>query len=263
MKLSFLKSRKAVTAGVVAAALAMSGALSACSGDKDADKTTVNVYAAASLKATYEQIEKDFEAENPDINIEFNFAGSQTLVEQITNGAEADVFASADEKNMNKAIENNIIDGEPTPFVTNVLTIAVSPGNPKGITDLKSLENPDLKVVICAEGVPCGNATKKVVDATGLKLTPVSEEQAVPDVLGKVTSGEADAGLVYKTDVMGSKGKAEAVDFPESANAVNTYPIAIVSGSKHKDEAQKFIDYVLSDKGQKIFEDAGFGIPKK
>lgn len=258
------KFTKTVTAVATALILVATAGLAGCSKAKSStDSKVLKVYAAASLKKTYEEVAKKFEEENPGVKVEFSFEGSQTLVEQIANGADADVFASADEKNMTKAVSNGIISGQPEPFVTNELTIAVSPGNPKGITGLKDLTRDDLKVVVCAEGVPCGNATKKVTAGAGITLKPVSEEQKVTNVLGKVTSGEADAGLVYKTDVKGSNGKAEAVDFAEAGTAVNIYPIAVVKDSKNPDLARKFVDLVLSTKTHPIFEAAGFGFPKK
>ncbi len=248
----------------VAASLALATSMAGCSkADNSSSKVTLEVYAAASLKGTFTEIAKNFEAANPGVHVNLNFAGSSSLVEQMTAGAPADVFASADEKNMDKAVAGSLIVGDPTPFVANNLTIAVEPGNPKGITSLKDLTKADVKTVICAAQVPCGNATKKVEQIAGIALTPVSEEENVKSVLSKVTEGQADAGLVYRTDVMASAGKAEAIDFPESDQATNIYPIAQVKNGKQQEMAKKFIAFVLSDESAKIFESAGFARPAR
>ncbi len=164
---------------------------------------SITVFAAASLKATFTELADEFEAANPGVTVELNFAGSSDLVTQITEGAPADVFASADEKNMAKLTDAGLADADaPVDFATNVLEIAVPPGNPAGIETFADLADPDVKTVVCAPEVPCGAATVEVEEATGVTLAPVSEESSVTDVLGKVTSGEADAGLVYVTDVI-------------------------------------------------------------
>jgi molybdate transport system substrate-binding protein len=219
------------------------------------------VFAAASLKQSFTQIGEQFEADHPGSTVDFSFAGSSDLVTQLTQGASADVFASADAKNMDKAAQADLLAGEPVDFASNVLTIAVAPGNPEGIATFGDLARPGLDVVTCAPQVPCGAATETVEQATGVRLAPVSEESSVTDVLGKVTSGQADAGLVYVTDVAGSGGKVAAVDFPEAADAVNTYPIATLKDSSNAELAQAFVDFVTGEKGRKVLGDAGFGTP--
>ena len=165
---------------------------------------TINVYAAASLTKTFTELGDRLMAEHPDLDVQFVFAGSADLVAQLQAGAPGDVFASADERNMTKATDAKLVVGEPTPFVTNHLTIVVVPGNPHGVASLADLANPDLKVVVCAPQVPCGGATQQVAELAGVTLTPVSEENSVSSVLTKVTAGEADAGLVYRTDAKGA-----------------------------------------------------------
>jgi molybdate transport system substrate-binding protein len=219
------------------------------------------VFAAASLKQSFTQLAEGFKTDNPGSSVEFSFAGSSDLVTQLTQGAKADVFASADTKNMDKAVQANLVAGKPVNFASNVLTIAVMPGNPKGIKSFQDLTKPGLNVVVCAPQVPCGSATTKIEQATGVKLNPVSEESSVTDVLGKVSTGQADAGLVYVTDVEGSGGKVVGIDFPESSQAVNTYPIAALKGSGNVDLANKFVDYVTGEAGQKVLNQAGFGKP--
>ncbi|ASN21676.1 molybdate ABC transporter substrate-binding protein [Arthrobacter sp. YN] len=221
----------------------------------------ITVFAAASLKTTFTQLAEDFEAKNPGTTVNLSFAGSSDLVTQITQGAPADVFASADTKNMAKLADAKLVDGTATDFATNVLEIAVPPSNPASISSFADLAKPGVKVVTCASQVPCGAAADAVEKATGTTLIPVSEESSVTDVLGKVTSQEADAGLVYVTDVKGAGDKVEGIPFPESDQAVNTYPIATVGTSKNKALAAAFIAMVTGDDGKKILGDAGFGTP--
>jgi molybdate transport system substrate-binding protein len=222
---------------------------------------TITVFAAASLKATFTKLAGDFEARNPGTKILFSFAGSSDLATQISQGAPADVFASADTKNMAKVSDASLLEGAPLDFATNVLTIAVPPANPASVSSFADLAKPGVKVVICASQVPCGAATKTVEEATGVTLAPVSEESSVTDVLGKVTSGEADAGLVYVTDVNTAGDNVKEVAFAESAEAVNTYPIAAVRTSKNKDLAAAFIADVTGPEGREVLGDAGFGTP--
>lgn len=221
----------------------------------------ITVFAAASLQQTFTTLGKQYEDAHPGTSITFSFAGSSDLVTQIRNGAPADVFASADEANMDKIVKTDVAPGSPKDFATNVLEIAVAPGNPKKITDLDDLTSSDVQVVTCAAPVPCGAATAKVEQATGIDLKPVSEEQSVTDVLGKVESGQADAGLVYVTDVKGADGKVDGVSFDASNKAVNTYPIGVLKDASNPDLAAAFTAYVRSDAGQKVLADAGFGAP--
>lgn len=225
------------------------------------DDRRLTVFAAASLTTVYGELEARFEKENPGVDVVLSTGGSSDLVTQMEQGAPADVFASADEKNMDRAVESSLISGEPTPFATNELTIAVQPGNPHGIASLADLENPDLSVVRCAVPVPCGSVSDAVLSDAGVTVTAVSEENSVTDVLGKVTAGEADAGLVYVTDVARSEGAAESVEIPEAADHRTTYPIAVTSGAADPDLAQKFVDLVTGPEGQKALADAGFGTP--
>jgi molybdate transport system substrate-binding protein len=236
----------------------------------DADVSgSITVFAAASLQKTFTTLGQQFETAHPGASIRFSFAGSSDLVTQIQNGAPADVFASADEANMAKLSSTDMAklsstdmaSGSPRDFATNVLEIAVAPGNPKGITDLADLAAPGVQLVTCAAPVPCGAATAKVESASGVDLEPVSEEQSVTDVLGKVESGQADAGLVYVTDVRGAGGKVDGVPFDESSKAVNTYPIGVLEESEDPELARAFSEYVRSTAGQRVLTAAGFGKP--
>jgi molybdate transport system substrate-binding protein len=226
-----------------------------------AENQKIVVFAAASLKKTFTDIGEQFKTENPGASVEFSFAGSSDLVTQLTQGAQADVFASADTKNMDKAAQAGLLAGDPVNFASNALTIAVAPGNPKKIASFKDLTQQGLNVVVCAPQVPCGSATQRVEQATGVTLNPVSEESSVSDVLNKVTTGQADAGLVYVTDAKGASDKVAAVSFPEAVGAVNTYPIAVLKESKTPELAREFVDLVTGESGQKVLNAAGFAKP--
>ncbi|MBM7518889.1 molybdate ABC transporter substrate-binding protein [Nocardioides nitrophenolicus] len=249
------------------AAVLLALPLTACgSGDDEGGpsgaggRTELTVFAAASLTATFEELEKQYEAAHGDVDVKLSFGGSSDLVAQITEGASADVFASADTANMDKLVAAGLAEGEPREFATNTLVIAVPPGNPAGIKSLADLTKKDVNLVLCQPEVPCGSAAQKVADAAGVSFQPVSEEQSVTDVLAKVESGEADAGLVYVTDVTAAGDKVEGIDFPEAAGIVNHYPIVAVKDSKHADLAQQWVDLVLGD-GQQVLRQAGFGAP--
>jgi len=227
----------------------------------DVLRGSITVFAAASLTATFTRLADDFEAQHPGAKIELNFAGSSDLVTQITEGAPADVFASADTKNMAKLTDAALNDGDPVDFATNTLEIAVPPGNPAGIEDFADLAGSGVKLVVCAPAVPCGAATVAVETATGVTLSPISEEASVTDVLGKVTSGEADAGLVYVTDVKSAGEAVEGIEFDESGEAVNTYPIVALGDSASPEIARAFVDFVAGAAGRKVLSAAGFGAP--
>ncbi|UKA53887.1 molybdate ABC transporter substrate-binding protein [Arthrobacter sp. FW305-BF8] len=256
-----------LAAGVVIAGLAGCAASNMAAGTTQSGSSTaagtgtVTVFAAASLKPTFTRIASEFEAANPGTKVTLNFAGSSDLATQISQGAPADVFASADTRNMAKLSDAGLIGGTASNFATNVLEIAVPPGNPASVSSFADLAKPGVKVVVCAPQVPCGSATETVEQAAGTTLKPVSEESSVTDVLGKVTSGEADAGLVYVTDVKNAGDKVKGIPFSESDKAVNTYPIATVGSSRNKELAKAFIATVTGSEGRKVLSDAGFGTP--
>jgi molybdate transport system substrate-binding protein len=220
----------------------------------------VTVFAAASLAGAFEQLAEEFQAANDGVDVEFSFAGSSDLVAQIQQGAPADVFASADEANMEKLTADDLV-GRPQTFATNTLQIAVPPDNPAGVESLQDLTKPGLNLVICAPEVPCGSASQQVARNAGLTLQPVSEEQSVTDVLNKVKSGEADAGLVYVTDVQVAGDAVRGIEAPEAAEVVNVYPIATVAESKRAESAAEFVEFVLGADGQSVLADFGFGRP--
>lgn len=252
-------SRRA--AALLAAAVLAVGTAACGSGGSAGEGKTLTVFAAASLKAPFTALAQSFEASHPGTRVSLSFAGSSDLANQVAQGAPADVFASADPANMAKVTGSGLADGSPRNFASNTLTIAVPPANPAGIGSFADLAKPGVRVVVCARQVPCGAAAAALQSRNGVVLAPVSEESAVTDVLGKVASGEADAGLVYVTDVKGAAGKVKGVPFPEAASAVNTYPIAALRGGREKNLAQAFLDEVTGAEGQKVLADAGFGRP--
>ncbi|MEQ0565792.1 molybdate ABC transporter substrate-binding protein [Amycolatopsis sp. NEAU-NG30] len=219
---------------------------------------TLTVFAAASLTESFTALGKQFEAQHSGVTVKFSFAGSSTLAQQLANGAKADVFAAADQANMDKAVQGGVIDGQPAVFATNKLAIAVAPGNPKGIRSLADLNKTGVSVITCAPQVPCGAAAQKAEQAAGVTLKPKSEEQDVKQVLAKVQSGDADAGLVYVTDVNAAAGKVDKVDFPQAGQAINSYPIAVVKGGQ-ADLAHQFEEFVLGTEGKNELTKAGFG----
>ena len=223
--------------------------------------TTLTVFAAASLTEGFTELGRDFEEDHSGVQVRFSFGGSSDLVAQIENGAPADVVATADEATMAQLHADDLLKTDPRPFVTNTLEIAVPPGNPAAVRTFADLADPDVDLVVCAPQVPCGAAAQAVAKEAHVQLHPVSEEQSVTDVLGKVETGEADAGLVYATDVRAAGDAVKGIPFPESPSVVNRYPIAVVADSSQPGLAQRFIDLTLSAQGRRVFQAAGFGSP--
>ena len=215
----------------------------------------LTVFAAASLTDAFTRLGDQFTAAHPEVKVTFNFAGSSDLVAQLQQGAPADALATADSTNMDKVAGQT---GAPTDFAGNKLMIAVEPGNPKHITGLADLAAKDLKVVLAAPEVPAGRYAQEALAKAGVTVTPVSLEVSVKGVVTKVSLGEADAGIVYVTDVEAAKGTVQGVKIPDAQNVLATYPIATLKDSAHPDDAQAFVDLVLSAEGQKVLADDGF-----
>lgn len=216
---------------------------------------TLTVLAAASLTRSFTDLGHEFTGAAVDLT----FAGSADLLSQLNQGAGADVFAAADTATMDKAADAGLLNGPPVPFASNTVTIAVTPGNPKGIKSFQDLARASL--VVCAVQVPCGAAFPALQARAGVRLTPVSEESAVTDVLDKVIAGQADAGLVYVTDAQAAGSRITAVSFPEAAGATNTYQIAALNSSPNPALAHRFVDLVTGPTGRRVLEAAGFGPP--
>jgi molybdate transport system substrate-binding protein len=245
----------------------------ACGGDDDssnASATTsstaaasklsgkLNVFAAASLTESFDALKKSLATKAPDLDLTYNFAGSQALVQQIQQGAPADVFASADQKNMQKLSDANLVDS-PQTFARNTLEIAVAPGNPKNIKTLADLEKPDVTLVLADPSVPVGNYSLQAFQKAGLPPPkPKSQELDVKSTLAKLTTGEADAVIVYVSDVEAAGTKVEGVTIPTNQNVIATYPIAVLKASKNKTAAEAFVDEVMSGAGQDALQAHGF-----
>ncbi|MCO5992334.1 molybdate ABC transporter substrate-binding protein [Actinoallomurus rhizosphaericola] len=221
---------------------------------------TVVVFAAASLTESFTALGRTFEASHPGVRVKFNFGGSSALAQQIDQGAPADVFAAASPATMKQVTDAGGASA-PRVFARNRLEIAVPKGASGTVTSLQDLANPKTKVVLCAPQVPCGAAALKALKAAGLTVKPVSQEQDVKAALTKVRLNEADAALVYRTDVKAAAGQVQGIDFPEAAQAINDYPIAALTKAPQPGLAGEFVQSVLSPQGQATLQQAGFERP--
>jgi molybdate transport system substrate-binding protein len=219
----------------------------------------LNVFAAASLTESFTALARSFEFSHP-MRVHLDFAGSPTLVEQIQQGAPADLFASADLANMRKLTDSGAA-GTPVVFARNKLEIVVARGNPRHISGLADLANPDLVVVLAAPGVPAGTYARQALEQAGVKVTPRSEEQDVKSVVSKVALGEADAGIVYVTDLRAGGPKVEGVAIPDADNVVASYPLAVLKNAPNPNGARTFERFVLSPPGQHTLATFGFESP--
>ncbi|GAB7035116.1 molybdate ABC transporter substrate-binding protein [Streptomyces sp. NPDC021749] len=263
----FLTGRRAAAAVVTAALLVP---LAACGkGDAETDKgaeksggksaeTQLTVLAASSLTDVFKKAGAAYEKDHPGTRVNFSFAGSQELAAQVKQGAPADALVTADTKTMDGLKADA---GSPTVIAHNRLVIVTGEGNPKKVHTLKDLTDRKLKVVLAAPEVPVGRYGKQVLDAQKLKVTPVSQEPNVRAVLGKVEMGEADAGLVYKTDAATAPKKVDAIDIPDDQNAVAAYPAATLKTSQHAAAAAAFVRWLSTPEAQKILQNAGFQKP--
>ncbi|WP_448320750.1 molybdate ABC transporter substrate-binding protein [Streptomyces sp. CO7] len=238
------------------AALAAAVVLTGC-GAQEAEPT-VTVFAAASLKESFGTLGERFEEEHPDVNVEFSFGGSDTLAAGITGGAPADVFASADEATMARVTQAGEASGRPEVFARNRLSIVTLPGNPHGVRSLGDLARPELKVVLCDVSVPCGAAARKALETARVRVRAASYEQDVKGALTKVRLKEADAALVYATDVKAAGDAVTGVEFPEADTATNSYPITVLKNAPQPERAADFVEFVRSAEGRRVLREAGF-----
>lgn len=265
----------------LAAAMCLSLAVTACADGEDDDPGAqegrgelsgeLNVFAAASLTDVFEDLAEEFEAQHPEVDVVLNFAGSSELAVQINSGAPADVFAAADTVTMEQVVDDLGLDPDWAAdhsedgalFATNTLQIAVPPDNPAGIETFDDLAGDGVDAAFCAEEVPCGAATTAAMEGAGTAITPVTYEEDVRAVLTKVELGEVDAGLVYTTDVVSAEDRVEGLDFPEAEaeEAINDYPIGVLSGAQEPEAAEAWVDLVLSETGTAALEEAGFDTP--
>ena len=244
---------------VAVVAIGLVGA--SCGTDDDDGTGGVTVFAAASLTDAFTELGEAFSRENPGVEVTFNFAASSALVAQIVEGAPADVFASADLASMEELTAADADGSDPVLFATNVAEIIVAAGNPTGIAAVADLADEDLIVVQCAPDVPCGAYATQILENAGVAVTPSSFEENVRAVVTKVVLGEADAGIVYATDVTSAGADAEGVEIPDEVNVVGEYPIAVTREASNPDGARAFVAFVLSEQGQAILASYGFCAP--
>ncbi|MGY1689361.1 molybdate ABC transporter substrate-binding protein [Geodermatophilus sp. SYSU D01105] len=222
---------------------------------------TLTVFAAASLTDVFTGLGEALEDQQPGLDVQFNFAGSSALATQVTQGAPADVFASANQPQMTVVTDAGLAEGDPAVFTSNVLEIAVPAGNPAGVTGLADLAREDLAVALCAPEVPCGAAAEDVLAGAGVTAAPDTLEEDVRAALTKVELGEVDAALVYASDVAAAGDAVEGIAFPEAEDAVNDYPIVALADAPNPEAAAAFVDLVQSEEGQRALADAGFRAP--
>ncbi|MET1133769.1 MAG: molybdate ABC transporter substrate-binding protein [Aeromicrobium sp.] len=243
-------------------ALAALMTVAACGdGGDDGDQVeqrTLTVFAAASLTSTFTELAQRFEAEHDGVEVRLSFGGSSDLAAQIAEGAPADVFASADEQTMARVSGASETALAPEVFATNTLQIATPAGSER-VRELADLADPAVKVVVCAPQVPCGAATRTLLAKNALDVDPVSEEQSVTDVLGKVTSGEADAAIVYRTDVIGAGDTVRGVEAARADEVVSRYPVVALDDDNEL--ADEFVRFVTGESGREVLSAAGFGAP--
>lgn len=237
------------------------GSSSASGGAASSEQGTVTVYAAASLTDSFDRLVEEFESRHPGTDVMVDYGGSTGLAQRLQEGARADVFASADERIMDRLTGSDLPTGEPETFASNTLTLVVPDGNPAGISGLNDLGKEGVNFVRCSPEVPCGAAADELEELNGVELNPVSSEHSVTDVLGKVTSGQADAGLVYATDAQAAGERVEKIEVPHAEDVVNRYPVVKFPGSSNEAAAGDFVDLLMSERGQDILRDEGFGAP--
>lgn len=219
---------------------------------------TINVFAAASLTDAFNALGTSFQGANSGVTMKFNFAGTPTLITQIEQGAPADVFASADTTNMDRLKGDGFAAGIPQMFARNKLEIVVAPGNPKGIAGLADLAKPGVIYITEAPTVPAGKYALQALKMAGVTVTPKSLETDVKSVVSKIELGEADAGIVYTTDVTAAGSKVSGIPIPDADNVIATYPIVRVKATTNAAGADAFIAYVLSATGRAKLQSFGF-----
>ena len=225
----------------------------------DDTTTSLRIAATSSLTEVFNDVGEQFMQANPDITIAFNFASSSDLALQISQGLPADVFASADVKNMAKVTDASLLHGQPVAFTTNSLEIVVEKGNPLFIDSLAQLADPSLLFVTCPIEVPIGGYTAEVLRNAGVTVTPASLEENVKGILTKVALGEADAGIVYRTDILAAGNSVTGVPIADNVNVTTKYLVGALRDSQNQDASQRFIIFLSSEQGQKIFSQFGFG----
>jgi len=254
-------NRRLATLGIAVMLLA-----AACGGEQgeegeEGGEQKLTVLAASSLTEVFESLEEPYTVLHPQVDVVYSFESSSTLVEQVKQGVQADVLATADETTMGELVSAELLHEDPRVFALNSLAIIVEAGNPKNVQELEDLTQEDLTVVLAAEEVPAGKYAREVLDAANVNVKPVSLEEDVKAVVTKVTLGEADAGIGYVTDVIAAGDAVSSVEIPEEDNVVAPYPIAVLDEAPNERLAEDFVALVLSEDGTRTLTEAGFGIP--
>ncbi|GAA3547329.1 molybdate-binding protein [Aeromicrobium flavum] len=246
---------RAHAAAILASVLALSG----CGAGPASTERTLTVLAAASLATAFTELADEFEDEHAGVDVRLSFGGSSSLAAQIAEGAPADVFAAADERTMSLVADVGVARAEAVVFATNTVQVAARRDGP--VKSLQDLVGPGVKVVLCAPQVPCGAAAREALDTAGIEVEPVSEEQSVADVLGKVASGEADAGVVYRTDVLAAGDRVTGLELPGPARVVTRCPVVALDGPADEALAAEFVAFVSGREARATLDAAGFGTP--
>jgi molybdate transport system substrate-binding protein len=244
-----------------AAILVAITSLLGCGSDSASETRKVTVLAASSLKSVLESLAEEYEADDPDVDVVLSFDSSSKLALQITEGAPADLFASADDVSMQSVVDEGLVAGDPDVIATNRLAIVVPPGNPEAITDLADLGRPGLVVALCAPSAPCGRYAASAFERAGVPVPSASQEENVTAVLTKVRLGEADVGIVYVTDVRGAGDAVTGVPIATEHAVVARYPVAVLTAGSSQADAAALKQLLLSRTGRRILADAGFGPP--
>jgi molybdate transport system substrate-binding protein len=258
----------ALVSAVLVAGLLVAG----CGDDRASPPTTTataaedilagssTIVAAQSLAGAFGAIEKAFETEHPQVDLEISFDGSAKLAAALIQGAPADLFASADESNLEKVAAEGLTTGDPVVFAKNALQIVVAQGNPKGIKTLADLTEADVKLSLCGPAVPCGTYARQAFEKAGLATPPAGDQDSVKGIVAQVQLGEADAGIVYVTDVQAAED-VEAVDLAASAQVSAIYPASVLAGAKNPAVAQAFMEFLITTEAQDILVAYGFMLP--
>ena len=234
-------------------------ASSACGGNGEGtSNSSLMVFAASSLTEVLPELGKAFAEETGNLDLSYSFGSSSDLAAQVLEGAPVDVFMSADESNMNRVVDGGEAHSDPMVFATNTFSIILGSGNPLGIRSLEDLADPDLLVVVCAESSPCGKGAAEIFRKAKVAITPRSYEENVKSVVAKVVSGEADAGIVFATDILSARDESDGVPIPDALNVATKYSAVVTRESDNQDLAAAFIDFVAGDRGQSILAEFGF-----
>jgi molybdate transport system substrate-binding protein len=258
---SLLPRRRRRLGGAVAPLVAAAMLVTGCGGSSSGGTSTTKlvVFAASSLTEAFTTMQKSFEATHPNVNVVLSFDSSSVLVQQVESGASADVMATADEESMQPLVDKSLVSGTPTAFATNHLIVVTPKDNPGNVTGLRSLSK--VGFVECDPSAPCGKASQHVLASAGVTAKPKSLEQNVKSVLTKITTGEADAGLVYVTDAVAAGNQVRSFPIPANENVTTKDLVATIKASAHKHVAKEWIDYVTSPAGQNVLRKASFGAP--